>query len=184
MRLALRLHPDGACTAVTRIDVDVARPQPRSLALRYEVTGRTGGVRLPPLASPERTDGLWRHTCLEAFVRVPTGDAYLEFNLSPSTRWAAYRFTGYRAGGADLSGIAAPRIGVQPTSGGFVLLATLDLAPLSDLPAHAAWRVGLSAVIEETDGGLSYWALAHPPGRADFHHADCFAGEVPAPGRS
>jgi hypothetical protein len=30
-----------------------------------------------------------------------------------------------------------------------------------------------AAVIEET----SYWALVHPPGKADFHHADSFAVE-------
>jgi len=33
-------------------------------------------------------------------------------------------------------------------------------------------------VIEETSGRLSYWALAHPSGKPDFHHADCFACEI------
>jgi hypothetical protein len=41
-------------------------------------------------------------------------------------------------------------------------------------------KLGLSAVIEEKDGTLSYWALAHPPGRADFHDPACFALELPA----
>ena len=43
------------------------------------------------------------------------------------------------------------------------------------------WAVALSAVIEETDGAKSYWALAHPPGPPDFHHPDCFALTLPAP---
>jgi hypothetical protein len=34
-------------------------------------------------------------------------------------------------------------------------------------------------VIEETSGGKSYWALAHPPGKPDFHHADGFVYELP-----
>jgi hypothetical protein len=34
-------------------------------------------------------------------------------------------------------------------------------------------------VIEEVDGGLSYWALAHPPGKPDFHDPNCFALELP-----
>ena len=42
---------------------------------------------------------------------------------------------------------------------------------------NALWRLGLSAVIEDTSGRKSYWALAHPPGKPDFHHADCFAHE-------
>ena len=41
-----------------------------------------------------------------------------------------------------------------------------------------SWRLGLSAVIEDTNGHKSYWALAHPPGKPDFHHADCFAYEL------
>ena len=45
----------------------------------------------------------------------------------------------------------------------------------------APWRIGLSAVIEERHGRKSYWALAHPPGKPDFHHDDCFAIELPAP---
>jgi hypothetical protein len=42
------------------------------------------------------------------------------------------------------------------------------------LPGASALRLALSAVIEETDGHLSYWALAHPAERPDFHHRDGF----------
>jgi hypothetical protein len=48
---------------------------------------------------------------------------------------------------------------------------------LTSLPPLVGWRLGLSAVIEETSGHKSYWALAHPPGRPDFHHSDCFVYE-------
>jgi hypothetical protein len=37
-----------------------------------------------------------------------------------------------------------------------------------------ARRLALSAVIEETSGALSYWALRHAAGKPDFHHADAF----------
>jgi hypothetical protein len=33
----------------------------------------------------------------------------------------------------------------------------------------------LAAVIEDENGGLSYWALRHPPGKPDFHHPNAFA---------
>jgi hypothetical protein len=38
--------------------------------------------------------------------------------------------------------------------------------------------MGLSAVIEERDGMLSYWALRHAPGKPDFHRRDGFALEL------
>ena len=39
-------------------------------------------------------------------------------------------------------------------------------------------KLGLSAVIEGADGGLSYWALRHPPGKPDFHHPEAFVLEL------
>ena len=47
------------------------------------------------------------------------------------------------------------------------------------LPWDRTGELGISAVIEEQDGRLSYWALAHPPGKPDFHHRDCFALRLP-----
>ena len=38
--------------------------------------------------------------------------------------------------------------------------------------------LSFTAVIEDTDGRLSYWALAHAPGKPDFHHAHAFALEL------
>ncbi|HZF44227.1 MAG TPA: hypothetical protein VEZ48_12550 [Sphingomonadaceae bacterium] len=56
----------------------------------------------------------------------------------------------------------------------------LDLSDVPRLPL----RLALSAVIEESAGRKSYWALAHPPGAPDFHHPACFAAELPAPTRA
>lgn len=178
MRQVLTLHPDSRCAAVSRIDVEALRPRAGVLALRYVVGGRADGLRLPPPAAPERVDELWRHGCFEAFVRAASGEAYYEFNLAPSTAWAAYRFTDYRSGMAAADGMEAPRILGRADDAGYVLHAELALGELPDLPADAPWRLGLSAVIEAADGGLSYWALAHPPGKPDFHHPDGFAIEL------
>jgi hypothetical protein len=57
------------------------------------------------------------------------------------------------------------------------LQAALELEGLSALPRNIPWHLGLSAVIEDTNGGKSYWALTHPPGGPDFHHSDCFTHE-------
>jgi hypothetical protein len=48
---------------------------------------------------------------------------------------------------------------------------------MSVLRVDGAWRIGLAAVIEERSGHKSYWALAHPPGKADFHPFDSCALE-------
>jgi hypothetical protein len=166
-------HPDTPCDAVDRIDVAVARPQPGLLALRYTVAGRIANVRIAPPLEPLRVDELWRTTCFEAFVRTAPNAGYYEFNLAPSTQWAAYHFTDYREGMA-LAELAPPAIitGANATH--------IDVDALIYLPANGIpWRLALSAVIEETSGATSYWALAHPPGKPDFHHDQSFALELP-----
>jgi hypothetical protein len=77
----------------------------------------------------------------------------------------------------EASGVSAPAIAVKTSSALFRLQASFELGQLSDLPRDARWRLGLSALIEDTSGSKSCWALAHPPGKPDFHHPDCFAHE-------
>jgi hypothetical protein len=185
MRHTLRLHPDSFCAAVTRIEVDVVRPRFAALVLTYVVMGEIGDLAMPPAAAATRTGDLWQHTCFEVFVRCSLEDGYYELNFAPSTQWAAYRFSSYRRGMCIASEIGAPRIAVQASPERFVLRASLDIDGMSPPPPvgerdgrAATLHLGLSAVIEETGGRQSLWALAHPPGKPDFHHSDCFALEV------
>jgi hypothetical protein len=48
------------------------------------------------------------------------------------------------------------------------------------LPVNLAWQAALAAVIEERDGAKSYWALAHPLGKPDFHDPNCFILDLAA----
>ena len=98
------------------------------------------------------------------------GPEYREFNFSPSGEWAVYDFRAYRNGGV-LENELAPGIVVQKTVDRLELGAEIgqDL-----LPHDRPLRLGLSAVVEDAAGKLSYWALRHPPGKPDFHHADAF----------
>ena len=178
MRAALKLHPDSVSLAASTIEVDVSRPTPGALELRYFVTGAIQDLCIPPPSSPERTFGLWEHSCFEAFVRAPSGEPYYELNFAPSSQWAAYRFTGYRSGMSDAIEIPAPRVEVRSSEYSYELKVAVEPGCLRDLPADAPWRLGLSAVIEDRSGQKSYWALAHPPGQPDFHHEDCFALEL------
>lgn len=153
-----------------------AELSPEGLALRYRLAADLERLAIPGAAAPQRVEGLWRHTCFEAFAMGDDAPAYREFNFSPSGAWQAYGFHAYRQGG-PLAKVAAPRIERA-------VKAELDLhafLPAQDLPSGARLLLGLSAVIEAVDGTLSYWALRHPPGRPDFHHPDGFALELIRP---
>jgi hypothetical protein len=168
----LTRHPDCHCNAAVSISVGAERAG-HDLLLNYRLFG-IDVIKMPPARICLRTDGLWRHTCFEAFLRGPLGEGYLELNLSPSTEWAAYRFSGYRAGMANADEIA-PEISVSHLAESLELNARVNLAATADFADAASWHVGIAAVAEEANGQLSYWALAHPPGKPDFHHRDGFA---------
>jgi hypothetical protein len=155
---------------VRALEVEVHRTEADRLTLRYLLAGAVDQLRIPPQQPPARADKLWQHTCFEAFVVAQGKQGYFEFNFSPSIEWAAYRFTGYRAGMAPFELPGPPRVAVGRRPDRLTLEAELDLAAL---PGEL--RLALSAVIEAADGSLSYWALRHPPGKPDFHHADGFA---------
>ncbi len=118
-----------------------------------------------------RADQLWQTTCFEAFLRGDGEESYREWNFAPSGQWAAYDFDGYREG-MGKADVAEPYVRMEDNFTWWALGATI--APEAD----RAWQLGLSAVLEEQDGTKSYWALAHPAGKPDFHHPDCFAARL------
>lgn len=136
-----------------------------------------GRLHVPPVASPVRTDGLWRHSCFELFVQPIGAASYHEFNFAPDLRWAAYRFDAYRANMSDAPLVCAPSITRTVTPDQLTLAVRLPFADCRPC------RIGLSAVVEDTGGSLSYWALAHPPGGPDFHHPIAFSLLMQGPDR-
>lgn len=166
-------HPDFPPPAGITLSVGWAIAGAR-LVLDYRVDDGACTI-LWPAPATGRTDNLWQYSCFEAFIGAVTGRAYAEFNLAPSGAWAAYAFDNTRAGMRDLA-LAAPPLIAQPSPGHWT--ATLDLTGLESLIGPAPWRLAISAVIEAKDRSKSYWSLAHPPGRPDFHHADCFAARL------
>ena len=171
-------HPAGAAGPVDGITVSAFRPEPLILALDYVLSGDLFRVLVPGPKAPDRADDLWRHTCFEAFIRTGAGPGYHEVNLSPSGEWAVYGFDGYREGRTSPVGVASQSVLRASDDDHLALTAILRLDGLD--PA-VPWSVGLSAVVEDADGGVSYWALAHPSDKPDFHHSDSFVLTLPPP---
>ncbi|NLS27181.1 hypothetical protein S2M10_21740 [Sphingomonas sp. S2M10] len=171
MEFSLLPHPATPPIAVTAVVCDVRR-QGADIALHYRILVDPAALVLPAPAAPERTDGLWRTTCLELFVAGEASD-YREFNFAPSGPWAAYAFTGRRAGMAPLVVDETPKIGLAAQEDALVVA-----VHLCDV-GTGALRLGITAVMEERDGTKSYWALRHGGDAPDFHDPDCFVAQLP-----
>jgi hypothetical protein len=177
MQRTLVKHPRSPPSPVTSLAVDAIRFEEGRIMFMFMAVGEIGKLRVPPPVVSLRTAELWQHTCFEAFVAPIEGDVYYELNFAPSTAWAAYRFDSYRNGMAKAE-LAAPEVKSGPMPAMLHLTATVDVGPLPELVPWEDWRIGLSAVIEASDGSRSYWALAHPAGDPDFHHRDCLAADL------
>jgi hypothetical protein len=179
MRCRLIPHPNMPANRVSSVTAGFSRTASGALYIEYEVASAEALI-LPPRQSPDRAEELWTSTCFELFSRAKGAEAYIELNFSPSFQWAAYEFSGYRAGRRDLP-THSPEICISdpsnPSDREWFFLAVEAMPDLGPEPLC----FGIAAVIEETDGTKSYWALAHPPGdKPDFHDPACFTLELPA----
>lgn len=170
-RATLVPHPSTPCDAVRSLGAHVTLTASGRLHLHFVLLAQLAQLAIPAPAPQRFRDGLWRHTCFEAFVSADGGAPYRELNVSPSREWAAYSFAKYRESMTKLE--HPPRIDVRRDLERLDLEIGLELAGWFDTP----WRtlhVGLSAVIETADGERAYFALRHPAEKPDFHHRGSF----------
>lgn len=169
--LELTCHPTTPPAVPVALKVGLQRSG-QVLTLVWRLTADPARIAWPAPQPPGAADGLWQHTCFEAFLRRDDGSpAYTEFNFSPSGQWACYHFRAERERELDAPAVVPPVLQVQRLIDGVQLTARIELPQAADADEDGiGWRIGLSAVIETTDGHLSYWALHHPADRPDFHH--------------
>lgn len=172
--IALHSHPAHPPLAVRSVEAEVILPKPGLAMIRYRIDGISELV-LPAFSGRGRQEELWQSTCFELFAGTADGP-YREFNFATSGRWAVYDFDAPRTGMRDFNPTTMPDIAAQ--SGDRLLAATVSISA-RDLAGFD--RAGLTAVIEETGGVKSYWALAHGSDRPDFHDPACFVAPLAAP---
>ncbi len=149
------------------------------LSLQYVLRAEIPHIRVPTARAPDRADGLWNHTCFEAFIATAEKTGYYELNFSPSGQWAIYSFDSYRKGMSPPDVSIPPTLSVRHGDYSLELDATISLHELRALQDARTLKLALSAVIEDDSGTLSYWALKHAPDKPDFHHPDGFVLELP-----
>jgi hypothetical protein len=169
-------HPETPPLAVERVEAQLIRlpaagASTGALLARYRITG-IGRLVMPAFTGRGREDGLWKHSCAELFL-APETPGYREYNFAPTGRWAAYDFRDYRKPAGEYEPLEIPEISVRTGD----TMAVLD-ARLNPREITGFVRANLSMVIEEEGGHLSYWALAHPGERPDFHHPDSFLHQI------
>jgi hypothetical protein len=177
--LPLVCHPSTPCNYVSAVSARVDRMSADLLILYYEIVGDIDQLQLPPQRRSAHTDGLWQHTCFEAFVRAAGVRNYVELNFSPSSEWAVYRFDDYRRGMTPVEPPHAPKIICRRREDR--LEADVDVH-CSGLVPRADLQLALAVVLEDQHGVISYWALHHPHATPYFHNYAGFVLKLPRAG--
>ncbi|MBD1846164.1 DOMON-like domain-containing protein [Cyanobacteria bacterium FACHB-63] len=167
------LYPFGTAfdSAILSLSGNIALSDHR-LILQYDLIDNQSQVLIPDKTLPNRKHNLWETTCFEFFIGAQNDRAYWEFNLSPSGDWNVYRFDDYRAGMQEETAFSALPFEVETRSHHTTLTIELDLEVIK---LTQPLEISVTAVIEQLNHNITYWAIEHCGTEADFHIRDSFA---------
>jgi hypothetical protein len=150
-----------------------------SLFLSFSLKGNLGSLDLEE-GTPKkmRVMKLWEKTCFEFFIKNER-DSYMEFNFSPCFEWNCFYFEKKGNPLKEYAPMERPKTDILNSMDHFLLMVEIKkdffpegfFAGATNLTNICA---GITGVIKEKNGNLSYWALAHADTRPNFHHFDSF----------
>jgi hypothetical protein len=147
------------------------------LSIHFAVSGDINNIVLPEPSAAARKHDLWKATCFEFFLAVKDRPEYWEFNLSPSGDWNVYAMDAYRqVNMREESAFSKLPFEFTKSDDELALDCAVNLSQFLR-PQHPL-LIGVTAIIQTTDGSESYWALAHPGKQADFHLRESFVIEL------
>ncbi len=141
----------------------------------FKVAGDISSLHLPKknAPSPQRMGGLWETTCFELFLKNKKNPFYLEFNLATTGDWNCFSFDQYREGMQEYNGMEGIDITFNKANAYIILTAKIVLKgqgyfQLQDFEDNNV-KIGISAVLKDTQNVKSYWSKKHYSTQPDFH---------------
>lgn len=155
-----------------KISIDAELNQnDESLFLSFSIKEGLSLVDLgSPTPSKERVIKLWEKTCFEFFLKNAKGE-YVEFNFSPNFEWNCFYFKQKGDALKEWELMNRPSTEILLSLDHYFLVAEIkkELFPAGFFDGTHDLSVGISSVIKDKKGTLSYWALSHHDTRPNFH---------------
>lgn len=122
-----------------------------------------------------RRVSLWEKTCFELFIKNKN-DQYIEFNFSPNFEWNCFYFNKKGDALKEWEQMPRPETDILLSSEHFFLFVDIrkEFFPKGFFEIGSELSAGITSVIKDTSGSMSYWALSHADTRPNFHHFDSF----------
>jgi len=159
-------HPDVQVQIDYAINNDI-------LCLNYFVSGDIENIQWPDFDCIQEGNDLWKTTCLECFCLLEDGKSYIELNFSPKGYWHIYYFDDYRQPSQTLKNVVCiSDLVINKKDDGCRLQVEVHLNGIS------IKDIGFTAVIEDSNKEISYWALQHASNNPDFHKSETFTNSI------
>ena len=140
-----------------------------SLFISYKLTGDLNSIDLGSGRSlHNRVIKLWEKSCFELFIKN-NKDNYIEFNFSPEFEWNTFYFKKKGDALAEYQKMDSIKPDILLSNDVFHLIVELDKKKFPDGFFESELTAGITSVIKEKNGKLSYWALSHEDSRPNFH---------------
>ncbi|MBP9682586.1 MAG: hypothetical protein KBD76_14355 [Bacteriovorax sp.] len=123
----------------------------------------------------QRVIKLWEKTCFEFFLKNEES-AYVEFNFSAAFEWNCFYFKRPGEPLCEWEPMQRPDTEILLSLDHFLLFTEIkkNQFPKGFFDGEHTLCAGLTSVIQDKKGQMSYWALDHLDTRPNFHHFDSF----------
>lgn len=111
---------------------------------------------------------LWEKTCFELFMK-DANNSYIEFNFSPDFEWNCFYFEKKGNPLAEYKRMELVKFDILFSNEVVHVIVELQKKMFPDHFFDGSLSMGITSVIKEKTGDLSYWALSHHDTRPNFH---------------
>lgn len=145
-----------------------------SIFISYKMCGDLAAIDLGEgHPNHARVMKLWEKSCFELFIKTKE-DSYIEFNFSPEFEWNCFYFPKKGDPLLEYARMDFVKFDILLSLDVFHLIVEIDKKRFPDGFFQGPLHAGISSVIKEKNGRMSYWALSHEDIRPNFHHFDSF----------
>lgn len=139
----------------------------------YKLTGDLKSIDLGTEPHHARIIKLWEKTCFELFIKNKK-DQYMEFNFSPVFEWNAFFFDKKGDALQEFEKMASVKMDILHSMEVFKVIVEIKKSQFPEDFFTEGMSAGLTTVLKERAGRLSYWALSHEDQRPNFHDFKSF----------
>ncbi len=145
-----------------------------SLFISYKLQGDLSSLDLGTgIPKHARVMKLWEKTCFELFLK-DSNDTYVEFNFSPDFEWNCFKFEKKKSDPIPYERMELVKFDILFSNEVVHVIVELQKRMFPEHFFEGKLSAGITSVIKEKSGAISYWALSHVDTRPNFHHFDSF----------